>query len=500
MSGADYVPAGEVKRRARRKPAGGGEGNGTPPVDETTDRQVAVEELNKENAAILIGSRCMILRERPDRPPYERLQLISVEAFHQWMAPETALVTRRVKTRDGGEEWKTEPVPKSKIWMASPARRSYSGMVFAPGEPPVVDGAHNLWRGFEVARNPDGDCSLFLDHVGRIVAGGNSVVFRYVMAWFAHMMQRPRERIGVALALRGGQGVGKTIIGKIVGALIEANYILIDNPRYLTGQFNAHLRGCLLLQADEGFWAGDKTAEGQLKGLITSDVQMLEHKGVDPIRMQNYVRLLVTSNEQWVIPAGLDERRWAIVDVAPHKQQDTEYFQKLDEQMADPANLGALLDYLLSFDLSTVDLRQPPATGGLYEQKVHSFDSFASWWHSRLMEGVQLPGEPEWLDRVPTHRVYASYIADAERVGTRRRLTLPAFGIALRDWLTMPGQKYPLDGFDHRRGKVEWDNDTGKSTRPYDYYFPPLAAARAVFEARIRQDVEWLVTEADESC
>mgnify|MGYP000856866344 CR=1 FL=1 len=51
--------------------------------------------------------------------------------------------------------------------------------------------------------------------------------------------------------------------------------------RYLVGQFNAHLASCLFLQADEGFWAGDKQAEGRLKGLITSEYQMIELKGVD---------------------------------------------------------------------------------------------------------------------------------------------------------------------------------------------------------------------------
>ena len=54
----------------------------------------------------------------------------------------------------------------------------------------------------------------------------------------------------------------------------------------MTGQFNAHMASCLLLQADEAVWAGDKAAEGRLKGLITSPIQQIEAKGVDPIRLR----------------------------------------------------------------------------------------------------------------------------------------------------------------------------------------------------------------------
>ena len=99
------------------------------------------------------------------------------------------------------------------------------------------------------------------------------------------MAQRPRERIGVARAARR-DGSGKTVVGEHSGALIPHHYFLVDDPRHVTGQFNAHMASCLLLQADEAVWAGDKAAEGRLKGLITSPIQQIEAKGVDPIRLR----------------------------------------------------------------------------------------------------------------------------------------------------------------------------------------------------------------------
>src|SRR5581483_3130098 len=168
----------------------------------------------------------------------------------------------------------------------------------------------------------------FRDHLLQNVCGGDEQLFRWVFGFFAHIVQRPRERLGIALVLRGKRGVGKTKVGEVIGSLFPRHYFLVDDPRYVTGQFNAHMASCLLLQADEAVWAGDKSAEGRLKSLVTSAIHQIEAKGVDPIRLKNYIRLIMTSNEDWVVPAGKDERRFAVFDVDDRCLQDIAYFQE----------------------------------------------------------------------------------------------------------------------------------------------------------------------------
>src|SRR6202012_4096188 len=143
--------------------------------------------------------------------------------------------------------------------------------------------------------------------------------------FFAQMVQRPRERLGIALVMRGKMGSGKTKVGEVIGALFPRHWFLVDDPRYVTGQFNAHMMSCLLLQADEAVWAGDKAAEGRLKGLITSRTQMIESKGIDPVQVANFVRVIMTSNEGWVVPAGVDERRFLVLDVGSGCEQNHAY-------------------------------------------------------------------------------------------------------------------------------------------------------------------------------
>jgi hypothetical protein len=381
----------------------------------------------------------------------------------------------------------SRPETIGRIWLTHPDRRQYRGIVFAPEGAP--DEFYNLWRGFDV-RPRSGDpfkaFPTFLDHIRTNVAGGDGELDRWIWAWFAHMLQRPTERIGVALVLRGKMGVGKTKIGEVIGSLFSRHYLLVDDPRYITGQFNAHLANCLLLQADEGFWAGDKQAEGRLKGLVTSRQHMIERKGVDPVPVRNLIRLLVTSNNHWVVPAGMEERRFAVVDLGEAAMQNAKYFAAIDDEMANGGR-EALLDYLLRFDLSKVDLRRLPRTSSLYEQKVASLPTEAAWWLDRLRHGSPTSQSDYWAGEAPRDAMYGSYVAFAERLGQRRKLTPDQFGIELRKLL-------PPDSLKASRPRVTVADEATGDTRVMRvryYRLPSLEVCRGHFAGLLRSSIDW---------
>ena len=81
--------------------------------------------------------------------------------------------------------------------------------------------------------------------------------------------------------------------------------IEVSQSSHLVGNFNAHLQNKLLVYADEAFWAGDKRAEGALKAIITEDKIAIEMKGIDVQSSSNFARLILASNNDWVVPAAL---------------------------------------------------------------------------------------------------------------------------------------------------------------------------------------------------
>jgi hypothetical protein len=267
------------------------------------------------------------------------LKLLTHSAFETWHA------NRYVHYQDKNGDQKR--IPLAKYWLHHPQRRQYEGIVFAPKR--EVRNHFNLWHGFAVEPQ-SGDCSKFLAHIKDNVCRGNEDLLIWVLGWFANIMQHPEGKPGTSLALRGRMGVGKTKVGEVIGSLLGSHYVPVSDPRYITGRFNSHMVSCLLLHADEAFWAGDKQAEGKLKDLITGGSQFIEYKGKEPVRVQNYLRLLVLGNQNWLVPAGFDERRFAVLDVGEDHMQDKPYFAAIDDEM-DNGGREALLHFLINFDL-----------------------------------------------------------------------------------------------------------------------------------------------------
>ena len=358
-------------------------------------------------------------------------------------------------------------------WLRHPNRRQYTKIVFEPGGL-RTSGASNFWKGWGVLPIP-GDCSLFLNHLRDNICAGSEALFRWVLAWFAQMLQNPTEKPGTAIVLRGRQGTGKTVVGKVFGVLLGLAYKHVANARRVTGQFNPHLEGCVLLHADEAFWAGDKQAESILKDLITNDVQWIERKGVDAVEVANHVRLLVASNAEWVIPAGLEERRFCVIDVGEARMQDKPYFAAIFEQM-ESGGYEALMDYCMRLNLGGIDLRTIPLTNALVEQKIASLSPEHGWWLDMLNNGY-LPGDREGEGRVKRRRLYESYVQQGQNTGSRWRAIETRVGMFLRK--VVPGLRRS-DGTDPSDG----------SAAGY-FEMPSLKVCREAFSRELRGFDQW---------
>jgi hypothetical protein len=444
--------------------------NGQPPeladAERVADADAAVVEMNKRHALVMVGDAPAVLQEYTDADGRPAFRLLSTRGFREWFRPLWA--------------WKNEKrVAVADYWLSHPSRRRAEGIVFAPGQ--ETPGWYNLWRGFAVrpdaAPDPAARCGRFLDHVAENVCEDDPDLFAWVMGWFAQMVQRPTEKLGTALVLRGPQGAGKTVVAEAVGSLLGPHYRAVSDAQRVTGRFNAHLASCLLLYLDEATWGGDHTAAGVLKDLVTGHELLIEYKGKEPVRVRNHLRLLFSSNNDWVIPAGLEERRFAVLDVGTKHQQDGPYFAALAHEMAHGGR-AALLAYLLAYDVDAVPLRQVPSTAALHEQQVASLQSPAKWWLDVLHRGV-LPGDTQGQGVATADGLYADYIAHAQRVGVARRAIETELGTFLAR--VVPGlvRERRMDASGARRRLIA---------------FPALAVCRAAFAeslGRHRSVVTW---------
>ena len=238
-------------------------------------------------------------------------------------------------------------------WLAQSKRRQYLSVVFRPGKPQeVADGRGNphlnLWRGWGIEPHV-GDWSLLRRHIVEGLAAGDETVASYIIKWTAWTFQNPGSPAEVALVFRGAKGTGKGFWGRLLKSIFGQHGHQISSPSHLTGNFNAHLMDCALLFADEAFWAGNKGAEGQLKRIITEPTLFIEPKGIDAFEVRNCLHIIMVTNDDWAVPASIDERRFAVSDVSGDHINSKAYFNLLRAEI-DDGGAAAMLFELLALE------------------------------------------------------------------------------------------------------------------------------------------------------
>ncbi len=459
-----------------------------PPVQESpllTNREQAQEVgkvlhpfdiLNRTHAFVVAGGGSHILWETVDANGKPTLEHLATSTFHQKYASWMINTGKR-----------DEPVTQE--WMKSKRRRDYDGMCFRP-EQPSPDRFYNLWRGF--AFTPQGDdepatqqakdsLDDFLGHTLSNVCNGDDVLARWLVGYFAHIVQRPFEKPLVALVFRGAKGVGKNALIERVGGLLGNHFTLTSNRRYLISQFNGHLEKCLLFALDEAFWSGDKQSEGILKDLITGQQHVIEHKGKEPYTVENRTRIAIIGNEDWLVPASADERRFAVFDVGSGRKQDRAFFEGMRKGM-EAGGYRLLLRHLQRFDLAGHDINGAPNTQGLADQKTASLDGFGRWWLDCLHDGRILGSDfetpwPGQADTVRTREAFRRYCREQRITGWLPDNT--AFGKALKKVCpnAHPSKRRDGNGFVNT------------------YKLPSLDECRELWEQYIGHPVEWVKEE-----
>jgi len=421
-----------------------------------------IVELNQKHAVTKVGGKCVILTETYD-PVLDRkdIALSNPTDLRLEFANQKAWVGIPLR-----------PKPVVDVWLGHKDRRQYESIVFAPNR--EVPGYYNLWQGFAVEPK-EGDCSLYLEHVKDNIAKGDDKIYDYVLGWMAQCVQEPDNRPGVAIVLRGKQGTGKGVFVTQYGKLFGKHFVPVTNPKHLTGNFNAHLKHALVVLADEAFLAGDKASEGALKAMVTEEQLPIEFKGQDVIYVQNHIHLMVASNHDWVVPTGMEERRFCVLDVGEQHMQDHHYFEKLVDQM-EYEGREALLHYLLNYDFSGVNLREFPQTQALLENKLLSMTPVEKFWYGCLQNGRIKKEATYWETSVIKRHLHQEYVEFAKDTGQSRKACETELGMGLSK--LVPGLQTKSPRIENKREPC--------------WLFPGLPVCRAYFNQITNGQYEWL--------
>jgi hypothetical protein len=346
----------------------------------------ALEAMNAKYVALLEGGKFRIMYKERD-PELDRDHWLQCDK-HSF---ETMYSNRKIE-RDmtGLSRNAMSTMPIGEAWIQWPRRKTVKGIIFEPdskrGE---RDEYLNLWSGWGM--EPDttrkGSWKYMRELISDILADGNEVLDSYIMNWLALMFQKPSFVPGTALVFRGGQGVGKGTLGNALCKMIGTHAMAIGNSEHMTGRFNSHFRNCLFLFADEATSPYDRSGEARLRHLITEPTIGIERKGVDLLHARNMLHVAMASNEQWIIPAGPDERRFVVNDVNKKWQRKQDKWDALHAELEANGNGGyrtMMADLMMHEIPDDWNVRDIPITKALTDQKVYSMKPLRKFWHDLL--------------------------------------------------------------------------------------------------------------------
>jgi hypothetical protein len=273
--------------------------------------------------------------------------------------------TKRV-SKDGEEGVKV--VKFVEHWLDDRTIRTYESMDFCP--PPrdaLCDNTLNLWRGFAIDNiecASSNNITPFLDHL-KVLVGYDDNGLEYFVKWLGHLVQYPGRLNGIALIFISEEGAGKNIFWDKFASMIGNQYYYetADPSKDLFGRFCNGRKGKLLIDIDEAN-SKDTFANSELiKNMITSVYLNFERKGVDPIELRNYARLVFTTNNLLCAKITDSTRRYVIYETSNKRIGDADYFTMFHTYMTDHKNQKAIMEYLRSVDLSNVNwIKDRPLT------------------------------------------------------------------------------------------------------------------------------------------
>ena len=331
--------------------------------------------------------------------------------------------TRMIKVYRPTPDGKTKARACFDIWFDN--TRQYRGIDFVPGEEGTVKGNKlNLWNGFEIANKQKSgvpteknELKLWNHYINNLFDGSdgkNEQRVKYMLDWIANIIQNPGKKPGVSIALSGGQGTGKTYLGRVIENLVAPYHNRISNFADLESDFNEWAEGVIFVFVDESVPPTDVKISSRLKSYITDSTIRINKKNVSRYKTGNYINFLFASNDLRVVSMDADDRRYQVFSVGNTFKTDIDFFAALENELYENGGLAVLFNQLKNRDISGVNfIRDRVISEVQIEHKANSLKGVSAWIHDIYTgDGEILYPDPKARTR-EKHFDLESYTMDA---------------------------------------------------------------------------------------
>ena len=243
----------------------------------------------------------------------------------------------------------------------------------------------------------------FLDHMKTIWCNGNEELFSATLKWFAHLIQKPSTKTQVCLVVLGREGTGKNVLLDRIRKNVMGNNYATETCKMdkITGRFNTMMQNKLLIALNEAANVGQSESHEKqevLKDIITNTKNQIEPKGVNSYTVNDYCNYVCFSNNDHVIKASTEMRRFVFFETSSERIDDSQYFKNLVDDFEVHGAGIHLYHYLMSVDISDFTPQRDFPTTQLKEQlKANALEKTIQWlvasvneeleYHHNVLEG-----------------------------------------------------------------------------------------------------------------
>tara|TARA_R100000388_G_scaffold94647_2_gene82579 strand:+ start:705 stop:2834 length:2130 start_codon:yes stop_codon:yes gene_type:complete len=208
-------------------------------------------------------------------------------------------------------------------YIQDPNKRIKETIGFYPQIHLCPDNEYNIFKGFRIDQfNFDTfetedyeDFEKIKEHMYFLTDDCSDVAEKcgdYLIDWIAHIFQYPHLKTNTMIILKGGEGIGKGLLMKMLSMMLGLNYYYStpDPQKDLFGQFNSIGKARLLINFDEGEKSQTDRFYEQLKNNITEEFVTSREKYQRSITLKNYARYIATTNNENIINISDTNRRF----------------------------------------------------------------------------------------------------------------------------------------------------------------------------------------------
>ena len=278
-------------------------------------------------------------------------------------------------------------------------------------EPPKKEN-FNMFEGYRFPYTKtnviDPKVQPWIDHILNVICSGNTNYAKTLTQWMAHLIQKPMEKAFATILFSAQEGTGKSILYEFLMLCIGRGYGLqVSKIDDITQTHNTHMRGKLLINMNECTNSPTIKNVNILKALIYDTELLINPKGFSQYTIENWARLLITTNFQRSMIVNASDRRYYCLQI--DKKMDKKYFEPLIQSLKCEETQQAFFNYLANYDISDFNPQRPPMTKMKQKMIELQIPNFIAFMKDVCENCVLHYREVEEQIQPPSKELYAEY-------------------------------------------------------------------------------------------